>query len=294
MTAWCHVIWNSHAGTARQNWDVLSDLLRRDEFVVHQPSSTSEVDGVVREAVSCGAEVVVAAGGDGTLHSIVNTLAHTEFQGEVGAIPLGTGNDFCRNVGIPLNAAKSLEVILERRMRELDVIQITTDSGTRFCLNMVAGGNTAEYASHITEAMKEFWGPLVYVRGVIEVLTHLHPFHVFLVLDDESELELEALNIFMANGPATGGGLLVAPDATMDDGLIDVIVIEDCSPVGVASLAAQYTLSDYRTSEHVVFRQARTVKVLSKPPMPYSVDGELLSEQPIEFRIIPRMLRVLA
>jgi diacylglycerol kinase (ATP) len=290
----CHIIWNKHAGTAEQYTRLRDQLAAKDNVVLHEPASADNIEHIVAQAVSGGAAVVVAAGGDGTVNAVVRALAKTGFGATLGVIPLGTGNDFCRNYGIPLDPYRAARLLQEAAPQTIDVIEARGPSGVTHYINMGVGGNMGLYADMVTEDMKHFWGPLVYLRGVVDLLTHLKVYHIQVSFDEEPEQEFKALNIFIANGRATGGGLLVAPDAKMDDGLMDVVVVKDCSPVEIASLAAQYTLSDYRKNENIVFRRVQSLTLSSEPPLPFSTDGESLRQQPTEFRVVQDRLRILA
>ncbi|MCA9085959.1 MAG: diacylglycerol kinase family lipid kinase [Planctomycetaceae bacterium] len=297
-----HVIWNTHAGSASRATDVRHRLMdfkvssqRREqvELTLTIPQSAADVPRIARKAAQTGTDVVVAAGGDGTINAVVQGLAEANFSAALGVIPLGTGNDFCRNLQMPLDPFQALDFLDHPVFRRIDVMQTVSAAGEHHFVNMATAGNTGHFSSIVTEDMKHFWGPLVYLRGVVDVLSSLQKFQIRVTLDDEPEFRCSALNLYVANGPGTGGGMVVASDASMEDGLMDVVILRECSPLDIASLAARYTLGDYRESEFVYHRRARRMTLHSEPALEFSLDGEPVSDQPSEIKVLPGALWVL-
>jgi diacylglycerol kinase (ATP) len=145
---------------------------------------------------------------------------------------------------------------------------------------------------HLTDDMKQRWGPFVYLRGAVDVLSSLVTFDTRLRFDDGQEEIVPALNVVVANGRTSGGGLQAAPHANPEDGLLDVIVVLDGSPIDLAVLAAKFVVSDYVQSDLVIFRRARQVSIASKPALRFSADGDWITEQPVTFEVLPAALPV--
>lgn len=288
-----HVIWNEHSGSAERAQTVRRRLERTPRTTVSRLNGSQTPRELARQAAESGAHCVVVAGGDGTVKAVVEGLMDAACDTILGVIPLGTGNDFCRNAGIPLDPDQACELLHTGVAQPTDVIRGQTPTQTFHYINMATGGNSGLHTDVITDDLKQFWGPLTYVRGVVNALTDLHAWHVQLVIDGETLPPERILNVFLANGRVSGGGLPVAPDAKLDDGLVDVIVVRDCSPVDMAALATQYVLSDYRNNEHIVFRQAKVVSIHAEPPLTISVDGDVVTDQPTTFRVIAGGVKVI-
>ena len=288
-----HILWNGHAGSAAANQAVLEEFQRNPDITVHHPTTSNQSRILAETLSNDGAKTIVAAGGDGSINSVVQGLMAAGAKSQLGVLPLGTGNDFCRTLAVPLDVPQAAALIHSGSTRRVDVACAVTPDEKVYFANMATGGNTGRFTQKLTDEMKQFWGPLVYLRGVLDVLADLVPFQVTVKFDDESPQRYTALNIFAANGRTSGTGLQVAPDASLEDGLLDVVIVLDCEPVEIAGLATDFALGDYRENENIIYRRAARISIDSDPPMAFSADGNLLSESAVEFHIQPSALEVI-
>lgn len=293
-TAPTHVFWNPGAGSA-ERWANVRDRLAADPNVVlHAPTGRDHALEEIARLLAEPVDRIVAAGGDGTVSTVVEGLMRSEHRPHLGILPVGTGNDLARSLGIPLDPNESLAVLESGSVRAQDVMQIHTNEGTRFVANMVTGGNSGRYLGRMTEEVKRQWGPLCYLRGVLDLAFDLETFHVEIALDDGPSESFEALNVFLANGRTSGGGLAVSPEAELDDGFADLIVIREGTWAGIAELTTQFVVSDYLNHELVEFRRAARITVHSDPPLPLTADGEVIGTTPLELHVARRALEVIA
>ncbi|QDT35281.1 diacylglycerol/lipid kinase family protein [Thalassoglobus polymorphus] len=288
-----HVIWNRHASQAEKYAELLETFNSRSDVVVLESESSDHAREYAAKVSQEDARVIVAAGGDGTVNTVMEGLLASDQDIPLGVLPLGTGNDFSRNTQIPWNPVEAFSLIEQREPTMIDVIEVRSEAETFHYLNMATAGNTGLYSDWITDEMKKFWGPLVYLRGAVDLAANLQVFDVELEFDNTSSESFQALNLFLANGSVTGGGLPVAPDAKINDGLIDVILVLDCTPVAVAGLVTQYTLSDYLTNENIVYRRCQSVSIKSSPPLTLTADGDTRSDQPVTVEVLPQRLPVI-
>ncbi|PZR77206.1 MAG: hypothetical protein DLM73_00105, partial [Chthoniobacterales bacterium] len=145
----------------------------------------------------------------------------------------------------------------------------------------------------LTPEIKRAWGPLAYLRGAAAALPELRAYRTTLAFDDAESMTLQLYNVVVANGRYVAGGTLIAPEAAIDDGMLDIILIKKRSAPELALLAAQVALCNHLSSDSIVFRRAAKLTVNSKPGMWFNVDGELVGNQPARFEIIPRALHFL-
>ncbi|MCA1660028.1 MAG: hypothetical protein LC642_05765 [Verrucomicrobiaceae bacterium] len=138
---------------------------------------------------------------------------------------------------------------------------------------------------------KKTWGPLAYLRGAAAALSELRAYRTTLAFDNTESLTLDLYNVVVANGRYVAGGTLIAPEASIDDGMLDIILIQKRSAPELALLAAQVAVGAHLSSDAVVFRRAAKLTVNSKPGMWFNVDGELVGNEPARFEILPRALR---
>jgi diacylglycerol kinase (ATP) len=146
----------------------------------------------------------------------------------------------------------------------------------------------------LTPEMKKSWGPLAYLRSAAAALPELRAYRTTLAMDNAESITMELYNVVVANGRYVGAGTLIAPDASIDDGLLDVVLIPQRPAGELALVIAQVALGTHLSSAAVVHRRAKKLTVNSKPGMWFNVDGELVGNEPATFEIVPRALRFIA
>jgi len=245
---------------------------------------------LTRSALRKGCKLIVAAGGDGTLNEIINGLGEKSSGVRVGLIPLGTGNDFARTLGLSTVVDEAIELLRAGRTRKVDLIRVTSDR-VRYFVNVSAAGFSGLVDEKLTPKMKKTWGPLAYLRGAAAALPELQAYRTTVSLDDKESLKLSLYNVVIANGRYVAGGRLIAPLASVDDGLLDIVLIQERSAPELALLAAQVALGNHLSSHAIVFRRAAKVTVNSRPGMCFNVDGELVGKGPAVFDVLPRALQ---
>jgi diacylglycerol kinase (ATP) len=243
-----------------------------------------------RTALRKGCEMVVAAGGDGTLNEVVNGLREDASAIVLGLIPLGTGNDFARTLGLPREVDEAIALLRAGHTRAIDLVRVKSDE-MRYFVNVSTGGFSGLVDEKLTPEMKKTWGPLAYLRGAAAALPKLRAYRTTVSLDSAESLTLSLYDVVIANGRYVGSGTQIAPEASVDDGLLDIVLIPECSAAELAVLAARVALGNHLSSPAIVFRRAAKVTVNSRPRMWFNVDGELVGNEPAEFEVLPRALQ---
>ncbi|MBD3672052.1 MAG: diacylglycerol kinase family lipid kinase [Planctomycetaceae bacterium] len=289
------VLWNPSAGSIQKAGDLRARLEEENHWRLYESKDREDAIECVREACEAGVSRLIVAGGDGTINSAVEGMMRSdEHQTILGILPLGTGNDFARSLGISLKPRIALSQLLESRSRPVDLVHLTSSSGERYFANMLTAGNTGVYMDHLTEEIKHRWGPFSYLRGVIDILQHLKVFEIEVTLADGREIACEALNVFVANGKMSGGGLNVCSQAKLDDGLIDLIIVRNGQTQQIASLTSNYLISDFLEHELIEYHQATSLRVDSRPPFPVTVDGDRFGSSPLEATVVHGRIQVLS
>ncbi|HZC18528.1 MAG TPA: YegS/Rv2252/BmrU family lipid kinase, partial [Rubrobacteraceae bacterium] len=173
--------------------------------------------------------LLIVIGGDGTINDVVNGLGNAGFPDGVtlAILPAGTGNDLAATLAVPENPGEAEKVIRQSRVRSLDVARVRSEGvGERFFVNVATGGLGAQISEANDGEMKSKWGKLSYLRASLEVTRDFDVREVALRLDGE-EHRVRAVNIALGNCRYAGGGWPAAPKANPEDGLLDVVVIED-------------------------------------------------------------------
>ena len=248
---------------------------------------------MARAAVEDGCEVVIAAGGDGTLNEVVNGIASHVDRVQLGLIPLGTGNDFAKMLNLPSSIEECVAVLKSGQARPTDLVRVTSDQ-VRYFVNVSAGGFSGTVNEKLTPEIKQSWGPLAYLRSAAAALPELRAYGTEITLDDATTLALDLYNVVIANGRYVAGGTLIAPEASIDDGLLDIILVPKNPATDLALVAAQMAVGKHLQSEGIVFRRAAKIAVKSDPGMWFNVDGELIGNEPAVFEVMPRALQFLA
>lgn len=286
------IIVNPNAGSMDEVAGLEETLGRLPDTEVCPTEHEGHAEELARQAVSDGIGLVVAAGGDGTLNEVVNGLSLDFGRARLGLLPLGTGNDFARSVGIPAGLEESLAVLREGRLRKVDVARATLGGKSRWFLNMSAGGFSGVVSEKATDA-KERWGPLAYMRGALDALPELQAFATKILLNGAERLDIDTYNIVISNGRYVAAGIPVAPHAEVDDGVLEVMIAPATTIPNLAMLIPQVLLGQHLESELLLFRKATRIEIESIPPMAFNVDGELLGEQSAVFEVEPRALEMI-
>jgi diacylglycerol kinase (ATP) len=286
------VIWNPAAGTkagVRTNTASEADLrqalaahgFEADFFESHSPTAAmARID----EAVAAGAEVIVAAGGDGTARSVATRLLDTKTA--LGILPTGSAMNLARSLDISTELEPAAAIIAAGNVRTIDVGEVR---GRPF-IEQVNVGLSAEAFAKAQAIDKRRYGAALGLLGLL-----LRGGRTRIELDiDGTVQQSRALALSIANTPYTGLGIDLAPDAHIDDGLLDVVVFEGLSPFGLARyLAATIGGRDDPPERFRTYR-GRRVRIETHRPLPVRFDAEDAGSTPVEIGVRPGSLRVVA
>lgn len=230
-------------------------------------------------------DAVLAAGGDGTVNEVINGLSGTDVP--LGIIPLGTANDFARQAGIPDDPDHAMDVVLHHPPMRID----TAQANDRRFLNVSVGGVVAEITADTPQGAKESLGVLAYALSGLRKLTGLKPYTARFRGPD-FELQCKVLLFVVANGKRTGGGTLVAPLASITDGLIDLCVVEALPKGDVGRMLLKVRRGEHLGEEGVHYVQLPEVTVSVRRPIVVNVDGEPAEARRLHYIARPKDLRI--
>ena len=275
-----HLVFIVHG--ARAELPALRNLVRwvREKGHRVQPRITWEAGDAstfAAEAAAAGADAVVALGGDGTVNEVVNGLDGTTTP--LGVIPIGTANDFARQVGIPMDVDHAMDVILRRKARAIDTGEL---NGRRF-LNVSTGGVGAEATAETPADAKESLGILAYAITGVRKLKDLEP-RTARFSGPGFDRTVDFLLFAVGNGRMTGGGTLITPRASVTDGLLDLCVIEAMSRRVFARLSLSVKKGEHLGLPGVHYAQLPWLKVVGTEPLSVNLDGEGVEAQVCDYR----------
>jgi diacylglycerol kinase (ATP) len=230
-------------------------------------------------AAEGGASVVAAAGGDGTVSEVVNGLGGT--SASMGLVPLGTGNDLARHLRLPCDIDEAVRVLLRGQPRRIDVGVV---AGRRF-LNVAGCGFDAQVAARVNRG-RFLHGTAAYVAAVLQTLASFHASRLCLTVDGH-RVATSAMLCAVANSSSYGGGMRVAPHATLCDGLLDICVVKEVGRVEFLRAFPRVFRGEHTTHPKVTMLLGAHVVVESDPPMPLLVDGEVIGSTPFDVEVEP-------
>lgn len=236
-------------------------------------------------------EALVVAGGDGMAHLGANLCAGTGIP--LGIVATGTGNDIARELGLPVrDAPKAVERILEGRTRALDAARLVTRQGEdRWFIGVLAAG----FDAVVTERANRWrWpkGPARYPLAILRELPVFRPIPYVLTLDGR-RVESDAMLVAVGNGPAYGGGLRVTPNASFDDGLLDVLVLQRIPVPELLRVLPSVYRGGHVGHPAVEVVRARRVRLEATGIVSYA-DGERFAALPVDLEAVPGAVTVLA
>lgn len=268
------VITNADAGTNDEaSVDQAVSVLRAAgiEVVVEATSDTDELAAVIDR--TDGREVVVA-GGDGSLHAVISELHARDALGtsHIGLVPLGTGNDFARGIGLPLDPAEAASIIVTGHTRPIDLL---VDGAGSIVVNAVHVGVGAD-AGREAESLKPRLGKIGYAVGAVVAGLKTDGHRLRVTADDDLVADggRRVLQVGIGNGAYVGAGTPLTPDADPGDGKVDVVVSFAVSPLSRLLYAVRLNRGTHGSRDDVQFTRATTVQV-SGPDFWSNADGEL-------------------
>ena len=258
--------------------------IETDAYAIDDPG---RLHSVTRTALAKQPHMLVLGGGDGTISSLVDHLVGSGIP--LGLLPLGTANSFARTLGIPFDLDEAINIIAAGRRRRIDLGMIDGD----YFANSAAIGMPPLIAQTIPHQLKKFGGRAGYALWAAVQGARFQPFRVTVTVDGGARAILSAVEVRIANG-SYHGGTQVVEQARVDSGEIVVQVVEGETHGRLAlSWLATLVGSDRRHALTREFR-GRAIRIETSPPLPISIDGEVLARTPVTAKVAPRAIEVFA
>ena len=238
-------------------------------------------------AMESDPDLLVVGGGDGTIGCAAEKVAHTRTA--LGVLPLGTANDFARTLEIPSTLTAAVDTLVQGKVVDVDLGRVDG----RAYLNVASVGLSVAVTQRLTPGLKRRLGRFAYPAATLAAYRSHRPFAARLELDDGGVLELgDLMQVAVGNGRHYGGGLTVAPGASIDDHLLDVYAVEQGrlrDHVSIARLLRDGHLVGHERVHHVTTRRLR---MTTAEPLPVNLDGEVAATTPATFEVDRNALHV--
>ncbi len=298
------IILNPHAGNGRAGraWTRLEPLLWETlgELVVAVTEKPDDVAPHLERAYASGLTRVISIGGDGTNHVLINALAqlNTRHPNDppmvYGNLPFGTGRDWARGIGTPLDDLQAAaRWIASAQPRPTDVGLLEYDNRREYFLNIASAGIGNEIATQVNAARVR--RPWTFLQATIRGLLRYHPRPMQITLDGEPWYEGSAYIVAIANGSTFASGMKIAPHAQIRDGLFDVVLVRGANVGSLLAALPRVYRGTHLTHPAVRYGRAREVRVIGEgSPVGVELDGEVAMGRDLTFRVQPGLLHLLS
>ena len=316
------VVVNSYAAsnTAASLWKKAEELLKKNEVFYHgiRTGNTGNAAELTFDACMAGYRSFIAAGGDGTVHDVLNGIAaYIDWSADygrnvsladftLGVIPLGSGNDWIKSLGIRCSIEDAIDAIKNGKTGCQDVVRVSLLDpmalpherafSVSYMANVGGVGLDARVCELVNAKKKQGKsGKILYVTSLIQALANRKPSKVKLICDGREMFDGEYLSMSFGIGKFSGGGMRQTPDAVMDDGLLDVTLIPELAFNRIVVEAPKLFTGNLNKVPELVLCKGKTMTVIPYEggSEPAEVDGEVRGKAPIRLEVLPQQLNIL-
>lgn len=240
---------------------------------------------IAKELTRQGEQDIIAMGGDGTINEVLNGLEDPS-RVNLGLIPCGSGNDFAAAIGLPNTPEDSLDIILNEPPKYTDYMDC---SGVRG-LNIIGAGIDVEVLKRCYKA-KLLKGSLNYFVSMLISVLRFQFYHFNAKLNEKSA-EHTGLIVCACNGRRFGGGISICPDAVFDDGLLDVVMVEDVTRIMIPGALVRLVTGKLLKWKHTFHERTPRLEVQFMPAATIQIDGELYDDLPFDVKVVHNSLKM--
>lgn len=260
------------------------------ELEIEETTAPGSARGQAARMASGGCDIVVAAGGDGTVRDVMEGVLGT--PAALGILPLGTGNDFTRAIGAGPSIESAIDALKGGKRERIDVGRWTQGERSGHFINVAGCGFDAVVADRVNRGFRRLRGTAAYVAGLLQTLVAYRATHLRIVVDGEV-YESKAMLCAFANATSYGGGMRIAPTAELSDGLLDLVIVGELGRGAFLWSFPRVLKGTHLTHPKVTHRRFRSLEIKSDPPVPILVDGELIPPGPLSVEVVAGALDVI-
>ncbi|HUC90808.1 MAG TPA: diacylglycerol kinase [Paenibacillus sp.] len=271
----------------------LPDILQRLELggietSCHATVGEGDASLAAADAIERGFDIIIAAGGDGTLYEVINGMGEHVNRPPLGILPLGTTNDFARALGIPKHWEYACDLIVQQYARLIDVGK----ANQRYFINIAGGGSLTELTYEVPSKLKTMIGQLAYYMKGLEKMTRLRPSEMIIQAAGHPVIHEEIQLFLICNSNSVGGFERLAPDASLEDGLFEVLVVKKCNLPEFIRIATMALRGEHLNDSHVLHFKTDELRVTTQDYVQLNLDGEYGGTLPCTFSILPAHLKI--
>lgn len=257
------------------------------ETSCHETTGEGDAEAEAKLASNRGYDIVIAAGGDGTINEVINGLANAPVRPKFGVIPVGTSNDFARALRIPRTVDRAVNIIVEGNTIPVDIGKMND----RYFINIAGGGHLTELSYEVPSKLKTGLGQLAYYLKGIEMLPSLKATEVSIEYDGEI-FEGEIMLFLVANTNSVGGFEKLVPDSNVQDGKFSLLILKKTNLADLIRIATLAIRGEHLSDPNIIYEKASTIRVINKERMQINLDGEYGGDAPASFVNLHRHIEV--
>jgi diacylglycerol kinase (ATP) len=292
-------------GRIKNEWSGILEASRAEYSATLEFALTAgpgDATSIARRALKEGYDVIVSVGGDGTLNEVVNGFFEDDrpvnLSASLGVISLGTGSDFIRTLGIPRDLHACLGILKRANPKVVDTVRtvVTAPDGStkvRYFINVGEFGSGGAVVEKVNRTTKALGGRISFLWGILTTLPRYKNKEITFSVDDGEDKTALLNNFVVANGRFYGGGLKPAPEASLDDGLLDIVTMGDLRFREVLFSLGKLREGTHLSNPKVGFTRGKKVVAKSDKVVLIELDGELVGTLPAEFEVIPKSISLL-
>jgi len=257
------------------------------EFLFEITESAAEMRSRILNASAQGIDAILLSGGDGTVHQALPAIAETDLP--FGFLPCGRGNDFARNIGLTMDLKNNCSLLSDPSFQKLDLPSVNQVP----FVSIAYVGFDAE-VNHLANRQKGYFdGTLGYIVCVLKALRNFKPFNVEMTIDDEA-WRGRVMMVSVANAPFYGGGMKIAPDAKMNDGVLNICIVKEISKLELLQQFPKVFQGTHISHPRIMMKTGQRIKIRSEEQREIFADGEYAGSLPAECTIGDQTVRILS
>lgn len=270
----------------------LADILQRleqggIETSCHATTGENDAKLAAMEAIERKFDMIIAAGGDGTLNEVINGMANQSYRPPLGIIPAGTTNDFARALGIPRQWEAACDIIIGQHVQAIDIGQ----ANEQYFINIAGGGSITELTYEVPSKLKTMLGQLAYYMKGLEKLPYIRPISLK-VMSEAQQFSGQAMIFLVANSNSVAGFEKLAPEASISDGLFDVFILKKCNLADLVRVVTAASRGELVHDPHIIYFKASQLTITSDDYVQMNLDGEFGGTLPCEISILPSHIHI--
>lgn len=272
------------------------------QYVVNFTSHKCHAVELAESAARKGYRKLLAVGGDGSVHEVLTGImnfcdaeAVNPMEFSLAVIPIGSGNDWIKSLDVPNDIDEVIGLIHKNSFRPQDVVKVTDAAGKSCHMANIGGAGFDSQVCVRVNAQKErgYRSKFIYLKSLIQTIMRLERFHAVLEMDGETVYDGDCFSIAFGNGRYSGGGMRQTSLSEIDDGLLDVLIVPVVSLFRIARELPKLFTGRIHTTECLVYRRCRKLKLHSSPSVPYEIDGEVMGDTPLSIDVTGAQINVL-